>query len=236
MFLPVSFPFQTILYYYYFYSALRSTPDLKKNHKYSADLIIALTPNLFPAFYPTFTGSKQLPHLFICCRLLSAEISPMNIHPPTSGEPRANQMSNPGGVFHSQVGSKSARTGQRCGFNEEPVKRLHCQGGVFARKWCPIHIYAAFNNPLSPRCTCRVVNAFKSCTLSLHRWTSRKMWYDASLPGTADAAFIRSCPPSLAEGNLTFKFHRRSYTRNVLVKLQIAKGNGCVLPKALGCF
>lgn len=94
------FPFQTKkLKAVEFHLAARSIPDLKRYHKSSEDFIITLTPNRILAFYHTFTGSKHFPYLFICRRLLSVEISAMNIHPSTSGEPQANQMSNPARTF-----------------------------------------------------------------------------------------------------------------------------------------
>lgn len=50
--------------------------------------------HLLLTFCHLFTGSQMNSHLFVWLRLLSMEISPMNIHLWTSREPQANQMSN----------------------------------------------------------------------------------------------------------------------------------------------
>lgn len=178
-----------------FNPAVCNIADLKQYHKSSEDFLIVLTPNLFLVFYHTFTGSKQFPHLFIWCRLLlSAEISAMNIHLSTSGEPQANQMSNPVRMFSHLLGYFILKWGQTLHghgsiiahhFKRLPnalpmtavdVKRLYQQDRVFGRKLHTIHIYAVLNNPLSSItiCSC-VVNGFKSCTLKLYGWSSRKI-------------------------------------------------------------
>lgn len=185
-----------------FHPAVRNIADLKQYHKSSEDFIIVLTPNLFLVFYHTFTGSKQFPHLFIWCRLLSAEISTMNIHLSTSGEPQANQMSIPVRMFSHLLGCFILKWGQTLHghgsiiahhFKRLPnalpmtavdVKRLYQQDRVFGRKLHTIHIYAVLNNPLSSItiCTC-VVNGFQSCTLKLYGWSACKIWYNTSLWG-----------------------------------------------------
>lgn len=118
----------------------------------------------------------------------------MNIHLSTSGEPQANQMLIPlrmlSQLFHhfilkwgqalrgqaSVIAHHFRRLPNTLSATALDVKRLYLQDRVFGRKLHTIHIYAVLNNPLSSItvCTC-VVNSFKSCTLKLYGWRSRKI-------------------------------------------------------------